>query len=116
MIADSKRRYGALHLACIVIASVLALAVATILLSKLVDSSRYYPVHEHGAVLVTGTHSGLGLLVTQLLASHGYDVLATVRKSEQLQMWAGTPRVHPIVLEDVGDLASVERTFEEVRT
>jgi NAD(P)-dependent dehydrogenase (short-subunit alcohol dehydrogenase family) len=98
------------------VTALLALAIAVGVICQLAETSRPYPVHASGAVIVTGTHSGLGLLATKALAAHGYDVFATVRRADQLDTWADTPHVHPILLEDVGDLASVESTFEELRS
>jgi NAD(P)-dependent dehydrogenase (short-subunit alcohol dehydrogenase family) len=98
-------------------AALLVLAVAiSVWLNDLADRSQYYPTHESGAVLVTGTHSGLGLAITRALAAKGYDVFATVRHASQLAMWEDTPRVHPLLMEDVGDPASVEQAFEALRT
>ena len=118
---ESKRAHRALGIAGALIATGFALAIGfgvvirSGLLDRIYDTSWYYPVHSSGAVLITGTHSGLGLLATQVLASHGYDVLATVRKPEELEMWEGTAHVHPILLEDVGDLASVESSIAAVK-
>src|SRR5689334_11854645 len=74
-------------------------------------------------VLITGTSSGFGLLITKTLAKKGHTVFASMRgltgknaeAAAELRGWAEREgaKVHTIEL-DVTDQASVDRAVKEV--
>ena len=64
------------------------------------------------SILITGCSSGIGLASARLMKARGWRVLATARKTEDLEMLAREVGVTPLAL-DLGDPASVERVAEE---
>jgi NAD(P)-dependent dehydrogenase (short-subunit alcohol dehydrogenase family) len=70
------------------------------------------------SVVVTGANSGIGLSTAVELASHGYDVIGTVRSEEKgqhlLETAAEKGAVVRYVVCDVSDAGSTEAAFEEV--
>jgi len=62
-------------------------------------------------VLVTGCSSGIGLATAEVLRSHGWHVIPTARKDEDLAM-LGEKGFKPVRL-DLADAASVETSVEQ---
>lgn len=69
---------------------------------------------EGKPVLVTGTSSGIGRAVCELLAAKGCDVIAGARKNADLEVLAKIPHVRPIRL-DVRSPEDVERAVAQVK-
>jgi NAD(P)-dependent dehydrogenase (short-subunit alcohol dehydrogenase family) len=67
------------------------------------------------AVLVTGASSGIGLAITQYLASHGFYVYAGARKDEDLKRLNTMKNVASVRL-DVTQQADVDAAFQFVTT
>ncbi len=70
-----------------------------------------YPLVSTRTVLVTGCSSGIGLATARLLRNHGWVVLPTARKREDLDRLQAEG-FKPVEL-DVGDGASVRRAAKE---
>ncbi len=70
-----------------------------------------YPVVDSRTVLVTGCSSGIGLATAHLLRNHGWVVLPTARKDEDIQKLQADD-FKPIPL-DVADSASVQQAAKE---
>jgi NAD(P)-dependent dehydrogenase (short-subunit alcohol dehydrogenase family) len=62
---------------------------------------------NRGAVLVTGASKGIGLATVKLLARHGFQVYAGVRKESDARAIASTG-IHPVLL-DVTDGEAIAR-------
>ena len=56
-------------------------------------------INNQPSVLVTGASTGIGLAITQYLASRGMHVFAGARKQEALESLAKNPNVTPIPLD-----------------
>lgn len=56
---------------------------------------------------VTGTSSGIGLATVDLFASNGWCVAATVRKTQDAEVFAGRGNIRPFIM-DVRDQSSIE--------
>lgn len=67
-----------------------------------------------GPVLVTGTSSGIGRAITELLSSNGRIVYATARKDADLAALARLPNVTPIRV-DVTHDEDVQKAVEGIR-
>jgi NAD(P)-dependent dehydrogenase (short-subunit alcohol dehydrogenase family) len=65
-------------------------------------------INNQPSVLVTGASSGIGLAITQYIASKGMHVFAGARKQEALEGLANNPNVTPLKL-DVTDTADIEQ-------
>jgi NAD(P)-dependent dehydrogenase (short-subunit alcohol dehydrogenase family) len=75
-----------------------------------VDSGRV----PSGAVVITGTSTGIGRACVLRLAASGFEVFATVRREEDAEkLRAEAPRVRPLVV-DVTDEAGVAAAAREV--
>ncbi len=71
---------------------------------------------QRETVVVTGASTGIGFATTSLLAEHGYEVVATVRRDEdaaRLQVECG-PNVHALLM-DVTDPASIRAMAQATR-
>lgn len=66
-------------------------------------------------VMVTGSSSGVGEATAKLLASRGYEVLASVRRTEDGEALAAEnpERIHPVIV-DLRDQETIERAAAEV--
>jgi NAD(P)-dependent dehydrogenase (short-subunit alcohol dehydrogenase family) len=64
-------------------------------------------------IFITGTGSGFGKATVELFASKGWNVAATVRKAEQLDLFKNLPNVKVYQL-DVTDFARVEAVAQNV--
>lgn len=71
-------------------------------------------MNAHKWVLVTGASTGIGRVVTEFIASHGFSVYAGARKSEDLEELAKLENVTPISL-DVTKGEDVAAAVEFVR-
>ena len=67
------------------------------------------------SVLVTGASTGIGLAITQYLASRGMHVFAGARKQEALESLAKNPNVTPIPLDvtNAEDIKQAKKIIEE---
>jgi len=67
------------------------------------------------SVLVTGASTGIGLAITQYLASKGMHVFAGARKQEALESLAKNPNVTPVKLDvtNTEDIKRVKKVIEE---
>jgi len=67
------------------------------------------------SVLVTGASTGIGLAITQYLASRGMHVFAGARKQEALESLAKNPNVTPIPLDvtKAEDIKQAKKIIEE---
>lgn len=69
---------------------------------------------QHGAVVVTGASSGIGLATATLLAARGYRVYAGVRSDESASLLrARHSRIEPLLL-DVCDQQSIAAAAREI--
>src|SRR5438309_5707705 len=66
-----------------------------------------------GAVVITGTSTGIGRATAVRLAGMGFHVFAGVRKQADLEDLSQTPGVTPLII-DVTDQASVAAAAETV--
>jgi NAD(P)-dependent dehydrogenase (short-subunit alcohol dehydrogenase family) len=69
---------------------------------------------EQKAVLVTGATSGIGLRITERLASEGYFVYAGARKAEDIERLNGMENVEAVRL-DVTDQDDIDAAVKQVR-
>lgn len=67
-----------------------------------------------GPVLVTGTSSGIGRRITELLSEEGHSVFAAVRKESDLASLAALPHVTPIQL-DVTSKDSIRTSIQAIQ-
>ena len=70
---------------------------------------------ERGPILVTGTSSGIGRRITELLSERGYRVFAGARKKADLDSLAALPHVTPVQL-DVTHDESIGKAIRAVRS
>ncbi|MFH0881023.1 MAG: SDR family NAD(P)-dependent oxidoreductase [Lentisphaerota bacterium] len=70
-----------------------------------------YPLVKSQTVLVTGCSSGIGLSTARKLRGHGWTVIPTARKPEDLEMLRSA-RFFPVQL-DLRDSKSIERAVAE---
>ena len=64
-------------------------------------------------VIVTGCSSGIGLCTAKLLINQGYDVIATVRSENHIEL-LHQYKIMNVVLMDLSDSASVDRASAEI--
>jgi len=71
--------------------------------------------HEHGAVLITGTSTGIGKAAALHLERLGFDVFATLRSERDAEALRSESRgrLVPLIM-DVTDGASIDRAREQV--
>ena len=72
-------------------------------------------INNQPSVLVTGASTGIGLAVTQYLASKGIHVFAGARKQEALDGLAKISNVTPLKLDvtDTADIKQAKKIIEE---
>ena len=72
-------------------------------------------MNNQPSVLVTGASTGIGLAITQYLASRGMHVFAGARKQEALESLAKNPNVTPIKLDvtNAEDIKQAKKMIEE---
>ena len=70
---------------------------------------------ERGPILVTGTSSGIGRRITELLSERGYRVFAGARKKTDLASLAALPNVTPVRLDVTRD-ESIGKAIRAVQT
>jgi NAD(P)-dependent dehydrogenase (short-subunit alcohol dehydrogenase family) len=64
-----------------------------------------------GPVLVTGTSSGIGRGITELLSEEGHPVFAAVRRKSDMASLAALPHVTPLLL----DVTREESIYRSIR-
>lgn len=103
-----------------ILKSVLVLAVAPLLIFRLIDvlTAKKYPIHSSGIVLITGASSGIGKHAAEYVAQKhpSLVVLAATRKVSDASLIAELkiPNLRPIIL-DVADHESCLRAFDEIK-
>jgi NAD(P)-dependent dehydrogenase (short-subunit alcohol dehydrogenase family) len=72
-------------------------------------------LNNQQSILVTGASTGIGLAITQYLASKGMHVFAGARKKEALESLAQNPNVTPLKLDvtNAEDIKQAKKIIEE---
>ncbi|CAK9065407.1 unnamed protein product [Durusdinium trenchii] len=74
-----------------------------------------YPVHQSGAVLITGASTGIGLHAAKGLAEMGYRVYAGVRSQADVEkIKRENPSLEPVII-DVTIEETVTRTVQQIK-